>query len=181
MQTVTLQSVKDMHVEIIVLRLIHVLGGAFWVGSALFSSFFLVPALATTGPSAGAVFAALQRRRMFVVLPIVALLTILSGVRLMMIVSGGSPAYFASAMGRTLSTAATAAIVAFLSSVLIARPAAVRSAQLGVSLATAAETERAAINAELARLRKRGGVASSVSTVSLLLAAAGMAVARYLG
>ena len=38
--------------EILVLRLVHVLGGMFWVGSGLFSTFFLLPALAGAGPAA---------------------------------------------------------------------------------------------------------------------------------
>ena len=33
--------------ELLVLRLVHVLGGIFWVGSALFMAIFLFPALAS--------------------------------------------------------------------------------------------------------------------------------------
>ena len=89
-----------MTAEILVLRLVHILGGIFWVGSGLFTTFFLVPALASSGPSAGPVMTALQRRHLFTALPVSALLTILSGLRLMWIGSAGfAPAYFASASG----------------------------------------------------------------------------------
>ena len=123
-----------MTAEILVLRLVHILGGIFWVGSGLFTTFFLVPALASSGPSAGPVMTALQRRHLFTALPVSALLTILSGLRLMWIGSAGfAPAYFASASGGTLAASGAAAIVAFLLALLVARPAAVRAARLGAA------------------------------------------------
>jgi hypothetical protein len=125
---------------------------------------------------------ALQQRRLFTVLPTVAVLTMLSGIRLLQIASAGfSDAYLASLTGRTFLWSGVAAVVAFLLSLLIARPAAVRAGQLGASLAALPESERASGVQELERLRRRSGVASIVAMVLLLGAAAGMAVARYLG
>lgn len=172
-----------MDAELLILRLVHVLGGLFWVGSGLFTTFYLMPALATAGPAAGQVMAGLQKRRLFTVLPIIALLTILSGLRLMWITSAGfSSAYLNSSTGRTLIVGGAAAIVAFVLSLLVARPAAVRSASLGASLAGMPEGEpRAAVARELAALRRRTTIASHTAVALLLLAAAAMAVARYLG
>ena len=167
--------------ELLLLRLIHILGGIFWLGSALFTSLFLVPALATSGANAGQIFAALQRRRLFTALPIVAVLTIASGLRLMWIASVGfTPSYFASASGRAFASSGTAAIVAFLLSLLVARPASVRATRLGGALASAPEEKRAGLAMEVAKLRRRGGVTSMVVVTLLVLGAAGMAVARYL-
>jgi uncharacterized membrane protein len=168
-------------IEIFLLRLIHIVGGTFWVGSALFTSLFLVPALATSGANASQVFAALRERRLFTLLPLVAVLTIASGLRLMWITSVGfAPSYFASAAGRVFASSGTAAIVAFLLSLLVARPASARSAQLGASLASLPEDKRARLAVELTRLRRRGAVASGTAVTLLVLGAAGMAVARYL-
>jgi uncharacterized membrane protein len=169
--------------EILVLRIVHIVGGIFWLGSGLFTTFFLIPALGRLGPAAaGPVMGALQQRRLFTILPVVALLTIVSGVRLLQIVSGGfAPAYIASATGQTWVWSGMAAVAAFLLSMLVARPAAVRSGQLGASLATLPEAERAARSGEIERLRRRGGVASTVAMVLLIGAAVGMAVGRYLG
>jgi uncharacterized membrane protein len=168
--------------EMLVLRLVHILGGMIWVGSGIFNAFFLLPTLAQAGPAAGQVIAGLQRRRLFTILPIVALLTILSGVRLMQITSAGfSPAYFASTSGRTYAWSGVAAIVGFLIGIIIARPAAMRAAKLGAS--TAASTDaaaRAAQTATLERYRRTSSIASSLSVGLVVLAAAGMAVARYL-
>jgi len=172
-----------MTAELLILRLVHILGGIFWVGSGIFTTFFLIPALGRTGPAAaGPVMGALQQRRLFTVLPTVAVLTMLSGIRLLQIASAGfSDAYLASLTGRTFLWSGVAAVVAFLLSLLIARPAAVRAGQLGASLAALPESERATGVQELERLRRRSGVASIVAMVLLLGAAAGMAVARYLG
>lgn len=167
--------------EIIILRLIHVLGGIIWVGSGVFTAVFLAPALRTSGTPPGPLFAALGQRRMFVVLPAVALLTILSGSRLLAIVSGGfTKAYMNSATGRTLAWSGVAAIVAFLLSLLIARPALVRGGQLAAAAAKAPEADRARLSREAAILQRRGGMASTVAVTLLVVAATGMAIARYL-
>ena len=71
-----------MHVELILLRIIHVVGGVFWVGSALFNALFLFPALAQAGPAGGQIVQGIQKRGMMVTLPTVAILTMLSGIRL---------------------------------------------------------------------------------------------------
>ena len=59
----------------LVLRFAHVFFGALWVGMMAFQTFFLMPALAEVGPDAGKFMAALMRRRIPVILPIVALVT----------------------------------------------------------------------------------------------------------
>jgi len=170
-----------MTIEIFVLRLVHVLGGIFWVGTALFMSLFLAPALAASGPSAGQIVGTLQRRGLMKLLPLVAVLTIASGMRLMWITSAGlSSAYFASATGRTLAGAGAAAVGAFFVGLFVSRPAGMRSARLAASLAGAPEEQRASIASEIARLRRRNEVGSNVVVALLVLGAAGMAVARYL-
>jgi uncharacterized membrane protein len=171
-----------MKAEFLVLRLIHILGGIFWVGSLMYTSFFLVPVVRSSPAVAGQVMAGLQRRRLFIVLPIVALLTIASGLRLLMIASAGfSSAYFSTPAGRTYGAGAVAAIVAFLLAVLVSRPAFVHVGKLGASLATTTdEGARQRITAEMQRLNRRATVANGIVVVLLLSTAAGMATARYL-
>jgi uncharacterized membrane protein len=171
-----------MTAELLVLRLVHILGGMIWVGTGIFTSFFLMPTLAQAGPAAGQVIAGLQRRRLFTFLPIVAVLTILSGVRLMQITSAGfSPAWFASAPGRTYAWSGVAAIVGFLIGIFIGRPAAMRAAKLAQTMSTATdEASRASIAVTLERHRRVASIGSLLSIALVVLAAAGMAVARYL-
>ena len=165
--------------ELLVLRLVHVVGGVFWVGAALFTAFFLMPVLGRIGPAAGQVMAGLQQRKLMVWLPVVALLTILSGLRLMMIVSGGDSHWFVHRQGHTYSVAAALAIIAFLLGVFVSRPAMSRIAILSQSAASD-QTSRQMIADEVQRLQRRSMRATQIVTVMLLLSAAGMAVARYL-
>jgi uncharacterized membrane protein len=171
-----------MTVEFLILRFVHVVGGTFWVGSALFTTWFLMPALLGAGPAvAGPVFGQLAERRMMIVMPVVAVLTILSGLRLMMIVSDNfSGAYFATSSGRAFAVAAVAALLAFLLGMLVARPSAMRAGRLSAAIAGAAEAERGALTRQLDAERTRGALASNIAMVLLLIGAGGMALARYL-
>lgn len=165
--------------ELLLLRLVHVLGGVFWVGSGIFTSLFLLPALAPTGPAAGQVLANLTKRRLFVVLPTVAVLTMLSGARLMMIASAGRSDYFASRSGMTYSIAAAAAVAGFLLSLLVARPGSVRIGTLSQQAASD-PANRDRLAAEISVIQRRVQTSSVAAMAFLIFAAAGMAVARYL-
>ena len=167
--------------ELLILRIVHVLGAIFWVGSGIFSTFFLQPAMAAAGPAAAQVAAGLQRRRLFTVLPVVALLTILSGARLMWITSGGfSAAYFTSGMGRMYALGALAGIVAFLFGIAFVRPAGERMTKTAVALASATDdAQRAQLAVSLAALGKKLKVSGLFVTALIIVAAVAMAIARY--
>lgn len=171
-----------MHPELIVLRLVHILSAILWLGSGLFTTFFLIPALAGSPAAMGQVMAGLQRKRFFAVLPTVALLTILTGLRLLWIDSAGfASGYFDTATGKTFANAGLAAIIAFLLSVFVSRPSAVRAGAIGASLAASpAAPERERLQAELERVRRRATVSTMLGVGLGILAASGMAVARYL-
>lgn len=166
--------------ELIVLRLIHVVGGMIWVGGAVLMAFFIGPALQSVGPAAGPIMGALQKRKFMVVLPVIAILTILSGVRLMQITSGGfSAAFFQSPMGKTYAWAGLAAIVAFLMGIVVNRPTMIKLGTLQQSMASD-PVSKDKIAAEIRKLQQRMSLAGSIVTTLLLLAAIGMAVARYM-
>ena len=170
-----------MHAELLVLRLVHILGGIFWLGSGVFTTFFLFPSMASAGPAAGQIMLNLTKRRLFVFLPTVAVLTILSGVRLVMIASGGFQRdYFLLMSGKTYTLAGIAATVAFLLSLIVARPAAVRVGALAQLSTTAGPGDRDRIAAEMKALQARIKSSSIIAMLLLIFAGAGMAVARYL-
>ena len=169
-----------MHAELIVLRLIHVGGGIFWVGTSLFTFFFLMPTVMRAGPGvAGPVMGGLMQRKFMVWMPVVALLVILSGLRLLMIVSGGNPHWFQHRAGHAFTVAGGLAIIAFLIGLTISRPAMAKAAKLGQSAVSDAPT-RAALQDEIRRLQRRSYIGTMIVTWLLLASAAGMAVARYL-
>ena len=168
-----------MHAELLVLRVIHVVGAIIWVGSGVLMGLFLAPALSTMGPTAGQVMGALQKRKMMVFLPIVAILTILSGARLMMIASSNfGSGYFATGSGKMFSAAALAGVLAFLVGITVNMPIAKKMAQIGQQM-SANPANKDALAAEAQKLQQRAATMGFVVLTLLLLAAIGMSVARY--
>ena len=152
----------------IALRLIHIGGGAMWVGMMAFTTFYLQPALAEAGPQeTGKVMAALQKQKIMIVMPVIALLTIGSGLWMMMRLYGGPSNIAASRMGMALNLGATAAILAFLIGITVMRP-------LMMKAMTATDP------AQAQKLRARGATLSKLVARLLMFALAAMAVARYL-
>lgn len=169
-----------MQFELLVLRIIHVLGAIFWLGGSTFSSFYLLPAVRQSGAAGGQVLQLLVKRKVFLVFPIVAAITMLAGLRLMMITSRAfGPGYFSRPGGMTYAISAVFAIVAFVLGVSVARPAATRAGKLSQASASD-EMSRTQIAAEIAALQRRASLAATFGLGLLWIAAAGMAVARYL-
>ena len=161
-----------MNTLIVVLRLVHIVLGAAWIGMFAFVTFFLAPAVAEVGPEGGKLMAALQRRKLMVILPVLALATIVSGVWLIMDVYGGMAGLMGSRPGQTFATGGTLAILAFLIGIVVMRPTMMKIAAL---------SQNAAANRdEIGRLRARSSVVTRVVAVLLFLAISAMAVARYL-
>ena len=166
---------------IVILRLIHIVLGAVWVGMAVFTAVFLGPAMQDAGPQGGKVMEALVKRGMMTAMPILALGTILSGIWLYWMMSAGfQPSFVHSRLGLALGLGGLMSILGFGLGITVTRPAMVRIAAITQGLATATESERAQQMNEIARLRARGTMASKVGTVLLVLATAAMAVARYI-
>ncbi len=171
----------DLNAELLILRLLHVLGAILWVGSGLFTYLFLMPAIKPGTPAFGEVMGGLQRRKLFTVLPVAAIVTMLSGLRLMQIMSNGfSSEYFQLRSGRMFAAAGLASVIAFVLSLVVSRPAGVRMGALMAKRPQASEAERASLDGRLATLRKRSGISTVVAMTLIILAASGMAIARYL-
>jgi uncharacterized membrane protein len=171
-----------MHAEILVLRLIHILSAITWVGSGIYASFFLIPAISGSPAAMMEVIAGLRRRRFFVILPVVATLTILSGLRLLWIASAGfASSYFDTATGKAFSWGGGVAIIAYIISYGVALPLNLRMAKIGARMkASAASPDVDRLSGELNRLRRRTAVATTTAVIFGLIAASAMAVARYL-
>ena len=171
-----------MRAEFLVLRLVHIIGGVIWVGSGIFAAFFLIPAIAGNPQLMPAVMEGLQKRRVFVIVPTAGLLTILAGIRLLWIDSAGfAESYMQTGPGRTFSIGGTAAIIALLLQVFVARPAGVKLGKIAAQLASSsAPADRDRLNADADRLRRRNMMATLSAVFFGLLAASAMAVARYM-
>jgi uncharacterized membrane protein len=155
---------------IAVARIIHVLGGVIWVGSMFFVSMFLIPAMTEAGPDAAKVMAALNRRNWMVFVPIIAILTIFSGLWLYWHTSMGfDPAYMRSGPGKAYGTGGALAILAFIVGITMTRPAMMKAEQLS----------REGNMAEAQAYRDRGARWGKIIGFLLIGAATMMAIGRY--
>jgi hypothetical protein len=166
----------------ILLRLIHILFAIVWAGTLLFTTFYLFPTLASVGPAAAPVMDGLKKRGFLLVMPLTALVTVLSGAMLLSKASGGSMAlYSQTAVGRMFSMAGGLAILAFLIGLIVGKPAGEKLMKLTSQVATMPEGPvRAAIQSQITGLQARVKVVTLSVSVMVILAAAGMAVARYM-
>src|SRR5262245_32756225 len=69
----------DSNLVVLILRLIHVGLGAFWVGAGLFLAFFLGPAAKAAGPDGGKVMGHIAESKWPIAVSASALLTVLAG------------------------------------------------------------------------------------------------------
>jgi len=165
------------------LRLIHILCGVFWAGTLIFIPVFLEPSVREAGPGGAGVMKALMRRRFLNIMPVVAGLTILSGVDLMRRASGGfAPAWFTAPYGVTLTVGSAAALIAFVIGVGIMRPTTLRVARLAGGLSeTGDPAAKEAQQLTIGALQRRSRLAGRWVAVWLTVAVASMAIARYVG
>lgn len=172
-----------MDLLLITARVVHILGGVFWAGTLIFVAWLLVPSVGDAGPDGAKVMGALMKRGMLTIVPVVALLTIVSGFWLYWRLSGGfqSRAWLGSPMAMSLGTGGILSLVALAIGLGIMRPATLKAAGLMQSLAGATDAAaREATMAEVGRLRARSAGAGRVVATLLVLTTLTMAVARYL-
>ena len=171
-----------MHFLLIVLRLLHIGLGVFWAGAFFFVFRFLMPSLRDAGPAAsGKVMQGVMARRFPTIMPIAAILTIVSGLALMWVTSGGfAPIWTRSRMGMTLMTGGGAAILAFLIGMIVVRPATLRLPVLGQAAEQLTGADRDAKLAEFKTLEQKVATGNAIVAALLGVAVIAMAVARYL-
>lgn len=163
------------------MRLVHILCGVFWAGTLIFMAVFLTPALRDAGPGGAPVVLGLQRRRLLDIMPLVAGLTVLSGLWLLWRVSGGfQPAFFRTGNGRAISLGAATALLAFGIGVWVMRPAMAGAMRIAQTAAAAPPTNRDAQLAAALVLRRRAAAAGRIVAILLAITVMAMALARYL-
>ena len=151
----------------IVLRFAHVFFGAIWVGMMVFGTFFMGPAVEEAGPDGGKVMAGLMRRKVMVLMPVFALITLVSGFWLYSRLGRG---IMSTGMGKAFGLGGVLALLAFVVGMAVARPTMMRAQKLSQSGGAPAEVQA---------LRARANTLGRIVGVLLLLALAAMAVARY--
>jgi uncharacterized membrane protein len=163
------------------LRVVHILVGAFWVGAVLFMAVFLMPSVRAAGPAGGAVMQQLvQRRRLPRWLMTASILTIVSGLGLYGVDSSGfRSAWLGSGPGRVFGLGGILAILAAVIGMAVNFPTARRLTALAARVQSSGRPPAPDEAAEMQRLQSRLGLATAVAAALLVLATLAMAVARY--
>lgn len=165
---------------IVVLRIVHVVSGAFWLGVAVFNAFFLLPAVRATGPAAGQLMVQLVRvRKLPQYVNVAILLTVISGLILFGWRAGGLGSWMTSPSGMAFGAGAVLALVTAVIGMAIITPTAARLGRLSESAATATESEAATIRTTIQQLQTRMQSMARIAAWLLILAAACMASGRY--
>ena len=171
-----------MNTFMITLRFVHIVLGVFWAGTIFFFVLFLEPSVRAAGPDGASVMRGLQRRHFLDVMPVIAGLTILSGIAIYWRVSAGlTPTWITSPVGISLTVGGLASVLAFVIGVFVMRQATLRAAGLGATLRQSDQgPARDALQAEIQTLRLRARTSARWVAVLLGVAVATMAVGRYL-
>ncbi|HEX2723723.1 MAG TPA: hypothetical protein VHM24_12470 [Gemmatimonadaceae bacterium] len=172
----------DEHYLMIGLRLLHILGGVFWVGSVAALAWFVLPAQQGLGAS-GVTFMMdlMLRRKLRTYIGLAMMLTVLSGlamyVRLSMVSDG---AFSASRTGMTFGFGAMLAILAAGIGGGIAGRTGEKMAKLAVRIQEGGVPPTEDQRTEMTGLAARQGWALRTTAVLLFGSVAAMAIARYL-
>jgi uncharacterized membrane protein len=169
----------------VVLRLVHILAGIFWVGATLVLAGFVLPAARTVGPGAGPLMSELMgRQRLQLWINITMSLAILAGFALYGIdsrISGGG--FGRSATGMTLGLGALFAIAAAGVGGAMGKPTGRTLGAIALRMQEAQRTGGAPpadLVAEARPLQVKMARALTIMSVLLVLSATTMAIARYL-
>jgi uncharacterized membrane protein len=164
----------------IVLRLIHILGGIFWVGTMILLAGFLLPTVRALGPNGGRFMQQLMRQqRLQLYLGIAMLLTVLSGITLYARMAAATHgAWAGSTPGIAYGVGAVAAILAAAIGGAVGGSAGRKMLAVGQAIGPGGPS--AEQQAELARLQTRMTRGARLAATFLVVSASAMAVARYL-
>jgi uncharacterized membrane protein len=165
----------------IVLRLIHILAGIFWVGAIFLIAGFLVPTVRASGPEGGRFMQHLMlRRRLSMFLLIAMLLTVISGFTMYgRLAAATDGAWAGTPPGIGYGLGGLAAILAAIVGGAISGPAARRMATIGQHAAQSGGLSSDQ-QGEMQRLQRRSALGSRITAGLLVIAAGAMAIARYL-
>lgn len=157
---------------ILLARAIHILGGVFWAGSTFLLTWVIFPIGARHAAEGAGRWVGMIGRKAGPVSGISALLTILTGIYLMMALHP----HDTSASGLVLQVGAVAAVLSFFVGFFVGRPAGQKLLQLNEQQSSASSPTDLA---QREALRKRAAMSSIVVATLLGLSVLAMATFRY--
>lgn len=157
---------------ILLARAVHILGGVFWAGSTFLLTWVIFPIGARHAAEGAGRWVGMIGRKAGPVSGISALLTILTGIYLMMALHP----HDTSASGLVLQVGAVAAVLSFFVGFFVGRPAGQTLLQLNEQQSSASSPTDLA---QREALRKRAAMSSIVVAALLGLSVLAMATFRY--
>ena len=172
---------ESAHMDVLILRLVHIGAGAFWTGAVFTTFVFLQPTALALGPSAAPFQAHLIRNRRFALVVLLsAAVTVAAGLWLLWITTDGLDPEIALApshLGFTLGGAV--AVITFVLGASYVYPRTVRVARIVAGMLAEGRPPTAEEQALLATLRGQLGRAGWIVIAGLTIAVSAMATARY--
>ncbi len=165
------------------LRLLHIVSGVLWVGSAFLFVGFIGPSAAEVGPSAGPLLhAAVKKRKVAKVITALGAITVLAGWIMWfrdMNQVGSLGDWLGSDFGLVLTIGAVLATIAFFEGAIGVGRNVERMVDLGDEVAASGGPPSAEQQRQLGRIGAELERWGKIDLVLLLLAVAAMATARY--
>jgi len=161
----------------LVLRLIHILAGVFWVGSNILLGFFIGPTVAATA-EAGQKFMAhmVTKAKVTAWITATAILTVLAGGWLYWLdAQGFTSAWWKSSSGIGFGIGGLLGLVGLVFGIIVG----VNTAKLGALASQIQGKPSPEQMSQIQAAQKQLAYAGPISTISLILALACMATARY--
>ena len=166
---------------IIILRIIHIVAGAFWVGGAVTTAFFLLPTVKATGPIGGQFAGALiQRTHLPEWLTVAGGLAVLSGLLLYWDFYAGL-AWDGFQPQVVIGIGGLLAILSLVLGIFVSRPAAGRMGAIGKAIQTQGTPPTPTQAAERDMLLARLTNFAMINAVLVVITATCMAIGRYAG
>lgn len=168
-------------IYLIVLRIVHIVAGALWVGAGVYYFLFVEPTVKELGP-AGPQFMRIfiEKRRVPMFMNVVSSLTVVAGLLLFWSTSGGlQTAWLRSGPGIGYTIGSVAAFVVYGIGFFMIRPRAERLGVLGREIAVAGGPPTSAQTTELQQLDAEMTRIERVDVALLMVALVTMATARY--
>lgn len=166
---------------VIVLRILHILGGVFWAGATFALVGFVSPAAAQAGPAGGQFMQRLVLgTRWRLMISAAAGLAVLTGVLLYWRASGGlRPEWLTTGTGIAFTIGGLAGVTAMFIGIRVGNSSA-QMAELGKRIGSAGGPPSPEDAARLAALVARLESLGTVTAVLLVITLLGMSTARYL-
>ena len=169
------------HTWLLLLRLVHVIGGMLWVGAVVALAWFVVPTARLEGAHGGRFVDRMMEERHFATyIPVLAIASLISGFVMYGRAMAATQGQWASTRpAMVYGLGAVTAVLAMIVGITMGAASEKRMAAINRRLRTEGREPTAAETALIDSLRARAGLGSRIASVLLLVTAVAMAVARY--